>query len=151
MTSTQTRGRGWFLQYFLICQRMDVNSATLNVPWWRLFQTLVKHLRLRAPLQLGGECCSNAVASINLHHIGVIVHMNTKMILAALALSLSLAACAKKEEAAAPAEAPAATEPAPAAEPAPADPAAAPADPAAAPTDSATATPPAGETPPPAQ
>jgi hypothetical protein len=37
--------------------------------------------------------------SVNLHHIGVIVHMNTKMILAALALSLSLAACAKKDEA----------------------------------------------------
>jgi hypothetical protein len=31
-------------------------------------------------------------------HIRVIIHMNTKMILAAVALSLSLAACAKKEE-----------------------------------------------------
>jgi hypothetical protein len=35
--------------------------------------------------------------------------MNTKMILAAIALSLSLAACAKKEEAAAPEAAPAET------------------------------------------
>jgi hypothetical protein len=35
-------------------------------------------------------------------HIGVINHMNTKMILAAIALSLTLAACAKQE---APAEA----------------------------------------------
>ena len=33
-------------------------------------------------------------------HIRVIILMNTKMILAAVALSLSLAACAKKEEAA---------------------------------------------------
>jgi hypothetical protein len=120
------------------------------VSWWRLFQTLVKHLRLRAPLQLGGECCSNAVASINLHHIGVIVHMNTKMILAALALSLSLAACAKKEEAPPAAEAPAAE--APAAEAPAAEAPAAEAPPAGeAPADSATA-PPAGETtPPPAQ
>jgi hypothetical protein len=31
-------------------------------------------------------------------HSKVIIHMNTKMILAAIALSLSLAACAKKEE-----------------------------------------------------
>jgi hypothetical protein len=31
-------------------------------------------------------------------HIRVIILMNTKMILAAIALSLSLAACAKKEE-----------------------------------------------------
>jgi hypothetical protein len=119
----------------------------------RLFQTLVKHLRLRAP-QSWWRVLPNAVASINLHHIGVIVHMNTKMILAALALSLSLAACAKKEEAA-PAEAPAATEPAPMSEaPATEAPATDPAAPTgeAAPTDSATATPPAGETtPPPAQ
>jgi len=45
----------------------------------------------------------------------VIIHMNTKMILAAVALSLSLAACAKKEEAAPPADtaAPAETAPAP--------------------------------------
>jgi hypothetical protein len=47
-------------------------------------------------------------------HIRVIILMNTKMILAAIALSLSLAACAKKEEAAAPADtAPAAEAPAP--------------------------------------
>jgi hypothetical protein len=38
--------------------------------------------------------------TVHLHqsHIGVIILMNTKMILAAIALSLSLAACAKKEE-----------------------------------------------------
>jgi hypothetical protein len=40
--------------------------------------------------------------------------MNTKMILAAVALSLSLAACAKKEEAAPPADASAPAETAPA-------------------------------------
>ncbi len=60
---------------------------------------------------------------------GVLDHMNTKMILAAIALSLSLAACAKKEEAAAPAadaapaaEAPAAEAPAEATPPADAAP-----------------------------
>lgn len=113
----------------------------------------MKHLRLPTAADFGWRVLPNAVASINLHHIGVIVHMNTKMILAALALSLSLAACAKKEEAPT-AEAPAAEMPAadaPAAEPAAdaAGDAAAPAE--AAPADAATA-PPAGETtPPPAQ
>ena len=67
------------------------------------------------------------------------MHMNTKMILAAVALSLSLAACAKKEEAppadaAAPMEAPAAD--------------AATADPNAAPTDAADAAAAPAETPP---
>jgi uncharacterized lipoprotein NlpE involved in copper resistance len=43
---------------------------------------------------------SNYCCPSTCHHlIGVIDHMNTKMILAALALSLSLAACAKKDEA----------------------------------------------------
>jgi hypothetical protein len=54
-------------------------------------------------------------------------HMNTKMILAALALSLSLAACAKKEEAPAAETPPAAEAPAAAETTPPAD-AAAPAD-----------------------
>jgi hypothetical protein len=79
-----------------------------------------------------------AVVSINSQSritTGVIDHMNTKMILAALAVSLSLAACAKKE---APAETP---PPAAEAAPAPAD-AAPPADAMAPPADT-TATPPA--------
>jgi hypothetical protein len=89
----------------------------------------------------------NLLLTINYHHIGVIDHMNTKMILAALALSLSLAACAKKEAPmeAAPSEAPAA-EAAPTE--APAADAAAPAE--GAPADAASeTTPPAGETTPP--
>ena len=72
-------------------------------------------------------------------HIRVIILMNTKMILAAVALSLSLAACAKKEEAA-PADAAAPTE-APAAD-------AAAADPNAAATDAADAAAAPAETPP---
>src|SRR5262245_8171663 len=70
----------------------------------------------------------------------VIIHMNTKMILAAVALSLSLAACAKKEEAP-----PADTAAAPA-ETAPAPDAAAPSDAASQAGDAASQTP--AETPP---
>jgi type IV secretory pathway VirB10-like protein len=67
------------------------------------FKTLRKHSRILRGL-----------LSTFISHIRVIILMNTKMILAAIALSLSLAACAKKEEAAAPAEPPAATDAAPA-------------------------------------
>jgi len=75
-------------------------------------------------------CCSKSQIFVHTF-IQVKIRMNTKMILAALALSLSLAACAKKEEAAPAAEAPPAAEAAPA--PAPAADAAAPAADAAAP------------------
>jgi hypothetical protein len=66
--------------------------------------------------------------------LGVLAHMNTKMILAALALSLSLAGCAKKEE---PAEA--ATDAAAAAGEAATDASAAAGDAASAATDAASA------------
>jgi len=67
------------------------------------FKTLRKHSRI----------CAGQLSTF-ISHIRVIILMNTKMILAAIALSLSLAACAKKEEAAAPADtAPAAEAPAP--------------------------------------
>jgi hypothetical protein len=69
------------------------------------FKSLRKHSRI----------CAGQLSTF-ISHIRVIILMNTKMILAAIALSLSLAACAKKEEAAAPAEpaaAPAETAPAP--------------------------------------
>jgi hypothetical protein len=68
----------------------------------------------------GSNRCGNTLEFcafvVHLHQSHrVIIHMNTKMILAAVALSLSLAACAKKEEAAPPADtaAPAETAPAP--------------------------------------
>ena len=99
--------------------------------WWRVLPKLL-------------------LLSINLHHIGVIVHMNIKMILAALALSLSLAACAKQEAPAEVAqEAPPVAE-APADEAAPADEGAMDAVPAEGAPDVATdaATDPAMETPP---
>jgi hypothetical protein len=63
------------------------------------FKSLRKHSRI----------CAGQLSTF-ISHIRVIILMNTKMILAAIALSLSLAACAKKEEAAAPAEAPPAAE-----------------------------------------
>jgi len=75
--------------------------------------------------------------------IGVLAHMNTKMILAALALSLSLAGCAKKEE---PAEA--ATDAAAAAGEAASDASAAAGDAASAATDAASAATDAAATPP---
>jgi hypothetical protein len=51
----------------------------------------------------GSNRCANTLEfcalTVHFHQsLGVIIHMNTKMILAAVALSLSLAACAKKEE-----------------------------------------------------
>jgi hypothetical protein len=63
------------------------------------FKSLRKHSRI----------CAGQLSTF-ISHIRVIILMNTKMILAAIALSLSLAACAKKDEAAAPAEAPPAAE-----------------------------------------
>jgi hypothetical protein len=67
------------------------------------FKSLRKHSRI----------CAGQLSTF-ISHIRVIILMNTKMILAAIALSLSLAACAKKEEAAAPADAAAPAEAAPA-------------------------------------
>jgi type IV secretory pathway VirB10-like protein len=67
------------------------------------FKSLRKHSRIL-----------RALLSTFISNFRVIILMNTKMILAAIALSLSLAACAKKEEAAAPeATPPAAEAPAP--------------------------------------
>jgi hypothetical protein len=114
-----------------------------------LFQTQLKRSRIRAAIN--GNNVSQVAVTVyrrQLTSIGVIDHMNTKMILAALALSLSLVGCAKKEEAApAPEAAPAASEAAPAAtDAAPAATETAPAPDAAAPAEE-NATPPA-ETPP---
>jgi hypothetical protein len=83
-------------------------------------------------------------------HIGVINHMSTKMILAAIALSLSLAACAKKEEPAEAAQDAAATANEAAGEAADAagDAAAAAGDAAAAAGDAAASETPPAETPP---
>jgi hypothetical protein len=52
------------------------------------FKTRRKHSRI----------CAGHVSTF-ISYIRVIIHMNTKMILAAIALSLSLVACAKKEPA----------------------------------------------------
>jgi hypothetical protein len=70
-----------------------------------LFQTHLKHSRISRRKQHGSSSSMlPSVSSFVIHcHIGVINHMSTKLILAAIALSLSLAACAKKDEA--PAEA----------------------------------------------
>jgi hypothetical protein len=64
-------------------------------------------------LRKHSRICAGQLSTF-ISHIRVIILMNTKMILAAIALSLSLAACAKKEEAAPPADAAAPAETAPA-------------------------------------
>ena len=61
------------------------------------FKSLRKHTRILRRKQRGNcvpTCRYCPPSSVT----RVIIHMNTKMILAAVALSLSLAACAKKEE-----------------------------------------------------
>jgi hypothetical protein len=110
-----------------------------------LFQTQLKRSRILRRNQREHCVPSCCYCRQRTSIIGVIDHMNTKMILAALALSLSLFGCAKKEPA--PEAAPAASEAAPAAtDAAPAATETAPAPDAAAPAEE-NATPPA-ETPP---
>lgn len=96
----------------------------------KVFQTILKRTRIRAAMT--GTIFRELLFVCRLQlTIGMSGHMNTKLILAALALSLSLAGCAKKEE---PAEAPAEAAPAEAApEAAPAEAAPAEAPPAEAP------------------
>jgi predicted small lipoprotein YifL len=80
------------------------------------FKTLRKHSRILRRKQCGNCVPTCPLLSTFISHIRVIIHMNTKMILAAVALSLSLAACQKKTEEAPPADtaaAPAETAPAP--------------------------------------
>jgi hypothetical protein len=63
-----------------------------------VFKTRRKHTRILRRKQRGGLSLNLPLLSTFISHIRVIILMNTKMILAAVALSLSLAACAKKEE-----------------------------------------------------
>jgi hypothetical protein len=100
------------------------------------FKTLLKPTRIQRGKERGNCLPSCPLLSIFISH-KVIILMNTKMILAAIALSLTLAACAKKEEAA-PADTAAPAETAPAPDAATSDPNAAPSD----------ATTPPAETPP---
>jgi hypothetical protein len=120
------------------------------------FKTLRKHSRIRAGQAVRERELSPNLLSLStfISHIRVIILMNTKMILAAVALSLSLAACAKKEEPAEAAQdaAATATDAAGEAQEAAGDAAAAAGDAAAAAGDAAAAapaesTPPAGEQP----
>jgi hypothetical protein len=82
----------WKSRHFVMCRRSATHTRSL-------FQTHLKHSRISRRKQHG--ITSHVAVSVprcHSRHIGVINHMNTKMILAAIALSLSLAACAKKEE-----------------------------------------------------
>jgi hypothetical protein len=138
-----------FRQQALIVARRVVFAARLGNEsfkcWWKHFRiarAIAQRIRIwRIALVCRFRFLPNTTT-------GVSDHMNTKMILAAIALSLSLAACAKKEEAAPADTAPAAEAPAaapaettPPADAAPMD--AAPAGDAAAPAE----TPPAEEAP----
>jgi hypothetical protein len=97
---------------FRQCRRVHTLHETLEFPG---SNRCANPLEFCAASSAGARLLSPNLLSLStfISHIRVIVTMNTKMILAAIALSLSLAACAKKEEAAAPAEAPAAEAPAP--------------------------------------
>ena len=64
----------------------------------RVFKTHRKRTRILRRRQRGRLSPNLLSLSTFISHIRVIILMNTKMILAAVALSLSLAACAKKEE-----------------------------------------------------
>jgi hypothetical protein len=113
------------------------------------FKTLRKHSRIRAGQAVRERELSPNLLSLStfISHIRVIIHMNTKMILAAIALSLSLVACAKKEPAEAAQDAAAtASDAAGQAQDAAGEAQQAAGDAAAAAGDAAT--PPAGETPP---
>jgi hypothetical protein len=137
---------------FRQCRRVHTLHETLEFPGSNRFANPLESARAR---QRGnGHClptCSHCPPSSVTR---VITHMNTKMILAAVALSLSLAACAKKEEATEAAQDAAATasDAAGEAQEAAGDAAAAAGDAAAAAGDAAAAapaesTPPAGEQP----
>jgi hypothetical protein len=111
------------------------------------FKTLLKHTRILRRKQCGNCVPTCPLLSTFISHIRVIIHMNTKMILAAIALSLSLVGCAKKEPAEAAQDAAAtASDAAGQAQEAAGDAQQAAGDAAAAAGDAAT--PPAGETPP---
>jgi hypothetical protein len=112
------------------------------------FKTLLKPTRILRRKQCGNCVPTCPLLSTFISHIRVIIHMNTKMILAAIALSLSLVACAKKEPAEAAQDSAAqAQESAGQAQEAAGDAQQAAGDAASAAGDAA-ATPPAGETPP---
>ena len=70
---------------------------TLEFPGSKRFANT---LEFCAASSAGARLSPNLLSlSTFISHIRVIIHMNTKMILAAIALSLSLVACAKKEPA----------------------------------------------------
>jgi hypothetical protein len=98
---------------FRQCRHAHTLHETLEFPG---SNRCANPLEFCAASSAGARLLSPNLLSLStfISHIRVIVTMNTKMILAAIALSLSLAACAKKEEAApADAAAPAETAPAP--------------------------------------
>jgi hypothetical protein len=99
---------------FRQCRRARTVRETLEFPGSNHFSNT---LESGAASNAGTVELSPKLPSLSTFHQSQqgVIHMNTKMILAAVALSLSLAACAKKEEAAPPADtaAPAETAPAP--------------------------------------
>ena len=125
------------LQWFALSCNRDVPAQEL--------ESRYKHTRI--PLRNDWNNCSRIAFEVFSGQltIGVLAHMNTKIILAALALSLTLAGCAKKEEPAEAAQDAAAAAGAAAsdASSAASDAAGAATDAASAATDAAAATPPA--------
>jgi len=125
---------------------VQTGHETLEFPGSKRCANILEFTRAKAVRER--ELSPNLLSlSTFISHIRVIIHMNTKMILAAIALSLSLVACAKKEPAEAAQDAAAtASDAAGQAQDAAGEAQQAAGDAAAAAGDAAT--PPAGETPP---
>jgi uncharacterized protein YjbJ (UPF0337 family) len=85
------------MSMFRQCRRVHTLHETLEFPG---SNRVAKSLEFRAGQATRERELSPNLSSLStfISHTRVIIHMNTKMILAAVALSLSLAACAKKEE-----------------------------------------------------
>src|SRR5262245_57271055 len=98
------------MSMFRQCRRVPTAHETLEFPGSKRCSNTLEFCAASnagTVSQVARYCPSSSVTR-------VIIHMNTKMILAALALSLSLTACQKKTEEAPPADAAAPAETAPA-------------------------------------
>ncbi len=91
-----SRCQRFVMSMFRQCRRVHTLHETLEFPGSKRFPNPLEFAR--AKQRGSGHCLPTCRHCPPSSVTRVIMHMNTKMILAAVALSLSLAACAKKEE-----------------------------------------------------